>query len=522
MTFPAPLALTVLLDGVDVTDYVQPSSIAISNVLTAQVDTCILVLEDAGILSPRTWQELVVQDGTERLFAGYVLGVEEVEGADLGIDYRISASDYAIRLEKVIVKAEYQNQTDAEILSDLFARYLPGDGYDVSTYVQSLKTYPRIRFNRLTLLECVLKLAMLSHTDWYVDEHKRLHFFETDTSTEAAPFSLSDNPDKVASMPYYDYTIYRDGAGIANRVEVLGGNYLSENAEFIEPGTGQDPRIKLAFRLHPPVGETTIKVWRNDGTASVPVWTPMTIKVGYVDQLTGPNEILYYYQEKAIEQLANWPNLPNAVRIQARHDVPLRARVQDGASIAHYDMVMDAVIVDEEITDKDVARLAGMAKLAASSMETKAVSLRCDQPGLRAGQKVRFINATHGLDADYLVRRVMATVGINGRAKFDVELGTYNPDLIDLLLMLARLSRTTVPWRDDEVLDEFLPTSGEIGFADSADMGDSAAPYFFSENPADAFDWGFGSFDPLFGYLMTDDSEFLIDDDGNLLLILVE
>lgn len=509
MTFPTLLNLTITLDGVDVSDYVQPDSLQITNVLTSQVDTCRLVLEDAGVLSPSTWKELIILDGATRLFAGYVLSVDERPGPDLGINYEISASDYALRLDKVVVKKQYEGMTDKAILADLFSTYVPGESYDAATNVTAIKTHARIRFNRMTLLECIQKLASLASADWYVDENKTLWFFETTTgSASVAPFSLSDDPDKIASMPYYDAQIMRDGAGVVNRVEILGGNYRSDDTTFYLKGTGEDKRIILPFKLHAPEGETSILVYRNSGTLASPVWVQMTVKVGYIDQLSGANDVLYYYQDKVIERQSNWPNLENAVKIVAKYEVPLRARVQDAASIAHYGLILDDVIVDEEIVDKPVARVAGQARLASSAMEKTAITLSCDEPGLRAGQKVRFVNATHGLDADYLVRRVTARVGVNGRAVFGVQLGTYNPDLIDMMLLLARQAKPKIPWRDDEVLDELLQIAEEITLDETTAVSSSTGPYFFDATQPYAMDWGFGVFSPKF-YTLLD--EFTTD-----------
>lgn len=506
MTFPSRLSLTVTLDGVDVSNYVDPRNFAINNALTRQVDTCTLTLEDARAVDPQAWQELVVLDGATRIFGGYVTDIDREEGAAtdeasppsvMGLDCSLTASDYSIRLDKVIVKAEYVNMTDAAILADLFADYLPGEGFDAATYVTAIKTHARKRFNRKTLLECIQDLAGLAKADFYVDYNKALHYFESSTGAATAPFALSDSPDLTASMPFADFVVNLDGAGVVNRVEVLGGNYRSDDTEFQLPGNGADARIILPFKLHAPDGETSIKVWRNDGTDATPIWTALTVKTGYIDQLGGANEVLYYYQEKVLEQSAAWPALEKAAKIEAKYEVPLRTRVQDPASIAHYGLVLDDVIVDDTITDKTLARLAGLAKLAESAMAKTAITLRCDQPGLRAGQMVSVINTAQQINGVYLVQKVSAKIGVNGRAKYSVTLGTYNPNLIDMMLVLARNAKPKAIWRDDEVLDELLQAMENVAFSEVVDDVDSVPPYWLSNDPALNFDWGFGSFDEL-------------------------
>ena len=51
------------------------------------------------------WQELIVRDGTERIFGGYIVSKEEEVGTDLDVDFLIAASDYGILTEKSIIKA---------------------------------------------------------------------------------------------------------------------------------------------------------------------------------------------------------------------------------------------------------------------------------------------------------------------------------------------------------------------------------------------------------------------------------
>lgn len=504
MTFPARLSLTVTLDGVDVSNYVDPKNFSINNALTRQVDTCTLTLEDARAVGPQAWQELVVLDGASRLFGGYVTDIDREEGAAteeasppsvMGLDCTLTASDYSIRLDKVIVKAEYVNMTDAAILADLFADYLPGEGFDATTYVTAIKTHARKRFNRKTLLECIQDLAGLAKADFYVDYNKALHYFETSTGATTAPFALSDSPDLTTSMPFADFVVNLDGAGVVNRVEVLGGNYRSDDTEFQLPGNGADARIILPFKLHAPDGETSIKVWRNDGTDASPTWTALAVKTGYIDTLGSASEVLYYFQEKVLEISTPWPALEKAVKIEAKYEVPLRTRVQDPASIAHYGLILDDVLVDDTITDKTLARLAGLAKLAESAMAKMAITLRCDQPGLRAGQMVSVVNTAQQVSDTYLVQKVSAKIGVNGRAHYGVTLGTYNPNLIDMMLVLARNAKPKAIWRDDEVLDELLQAAESISFAEVVDDVDSVPPYWFSDNAAKNFDWGFGSFD---------------------------
>jgi hypothetical protein len=496
MTFPTRLSVTVTIGGVDVTAKIRPGTLNISNVLTQQIDTLSATIDGAKLLNLSDWQEVIVLDGTTRIFGGFLLNNKKAEGANLDTDFNIAASDYSVRLNKVYIKEEYVNTSDADIISDIFTTYLSGEGYDVSTYVTELYTHPSMRFNRVTVLDVIKRLAKLAKADWYVDYDKKLHFFPSGTAGSAAPFGLSDTPNFSTTYPYHDLVIDEDGSGVVNRVEIVGGNYRSDDTTFYLAGTGQDNRISVPFKLHAPTGQTSIQVWRNDGTLASPVWTALTVKVGYVDDLVSATDVLYYFNEKVLEQTANWPNLANAVKVTAKYEVPLRTRVQDQASYNHYGMYFDDVIVNTSIIDKAVARLAGLAELAEKSLAKTSISLEVDQPGIRAGQIVHFVSALHSKDADYIVQRVTCKVGVNGRAFYKVSLGTYNTGLIDMLLSIAKSTKGEVAWSDEEVLDEVLQVAESISLTESVSVATSTNPYYFSETLADAFIWGFGTFDP--------------------------
>jgi hypothetical protein len=106
-------------------------------------------------------------------------------------------------------------------------------------------------------------------------------------------------------------------------------------------------------------------------------------------------------------------------------------------------------------------------------------------------------NEQFAIDGNFLIHRVEVEMGAGNFVRYTVSAGIYSPDLVDLMLMLARQAKPRPIWRDDEVLDELLQANESIKLAEASDETDSTPPYYFSEDPAEAFDWGFGTFDPL-------------------------
>ena len=490
MTYPNRMDLTVTIDGNDRTDYIVPDTLSIRSVLTSRIDTCKFVMEDAGTVEPTEWDEITIIDGADKVFGGYVLSKTQKAGASVGLDFTVSCADYAALLDKVIVKEEYDTQTDAYVLNHLFNKYLPE--IDSLTYVAVVKTHTKLRLNRMTLREAVDVLAEYAGADWFIDYDKSLHFFPTLDST--APYELSQSPDLSTTFPFAKLKKHTEGAAVVNRVEVVGGDYLSDDQTIYIAGTGQDTRIALPFRMREPTAGGGLDVDRNDGTEGSPSWTAMTIKVGYLNTLGGTTEAIHYFQEKVLEQQNNWPNLPNAVRVQGRIEVPLRARVGDQASRDLYGRWFDDVINAPDITDKETAKLAGQGVLGKNAMGQVAVSCMVWEPGLIAGQTLTIDTDLHGIsDEDFLIQSVEARVGINGNTVFDLELGVFDPDLIDVIVKLARRSKSKPIWREDEVLDDVLLEDESLALTEgSTSVTSDSAPYHWGPGGANPFDWGFG------------------------------
>lgn len=490
MTYPDRLNLTITLDSVDVTAYVVPGTLSITSILTSQADTAQFTLENAGALTVNDWDEVIITDGAIRIFAGFVLMTDKTQEQGVQVDLSVSCVDYTILLDKVKVKEEYLDKTDKEILIDLMSDHL--SEITTATYVKELRHYDRIRFNRMSLREIVDQLADIANADWYIDYHKRLHFFSVEENS--APFELSDSPDLSTSYPFNGLTVSVDGTQVINRVEVVGGMYLSDDNTFYLAGTGQDNRITLPLKAHAPDGETSILVWRNDGTEAVPSWTSLTVKAGYIDQLGGTSEVLHYFQEKVLEQQNNWPNLPNAVKVEAKYEVPLRARVRSEESYNHYGRWFDEVVSDTNILDKATARLVGKGILAKNAMATTALSLSTYQPGIRSGETLTINSTKHGVADDYLVQRVVTRVGVNGQSVCDIEAGTYDPDLVDMMVKIARDVKKRPVWNEDEVLDEFLETVETMALTEtSKTVSDDQPPYTWGTGGSNDFEWDYAT-----------------------------
>lgn len=490
--YPSTASLQITLDAVDISSYIQEDTIEISSVLTKQVDTARFILEVAQGLTINKWDEVIIYDGATKLFGGYLMITEDVpEKVDLYIDCQ--CSDYSVLLQKPIVKEEFlTSTTDQAIIESLFTDYLPG--INSTTYVNAIKTWTDgIRFNRKTLWECMDILANSAGADWYVDQDKNLHYFLNEENT--APYDISDSPDFSTTFPCSGLKKTGDGSGIVNRVEVVGGNYLSDNATIYLKGTGQDPRAIMPFKMHMADTASAVMVWRNDGSDSTASWTSLTVKVGYIDQLSTTNDVLHYFNDKVLESYANWPNLERAIKVFGRYEVPLLVRMVDDDSkdLTGTNIYFDDVIIDKNIVSISQAKTRGLGRLAEKKLEQISLSFTVLEPGLKAGQIITVNNTVTSTSASYLIYRVTGKLTNTGYGSYDVEAGVYNESLVDFMIAIAKDRKGEVEWREDEVLNEFRSHTEIISVSEVHSFSTNATPYVWGTTTAsNDLVWSFG------------------------------
>jgi len=490
MTYPNDALIKLTIGGQDMTSHLFNPSFSVVNVLTRQVDSLDFLLINMSGINVVEWQEVILTDGPTKLFGGFVIKPKR-SGIVTNDRVAVSCGDYAAYTDHIIVKVAYANKTDAYILNDLFSTYFPE--INSTTFVTAYVTHSNKQFNRKKLREIIDELASAANADWYIDYDKKLHFFQNETSQ--SPFSISSQPNYVTSFPCQNLEVQEDGTGIVNLVEVVGGIYLSDDQTIYLPGTGKSNRVLLPYRMRGPASGGGLQVSRNDGSDASPIWTTMTVKVAYISVLGATTEVLFYYEEKVIEQQNNFPNLQSGVRIFGRYEIPLRVRVRDDASYALYGRWFYDYINDPNLIDKQSARLVGKARLAAASIANPTITFKTFKSGLRAGQRLAIYDHTKNINGTYIIQKV--TMNDRGGAPgqvlvgYDVECGVYNPDLIDTLLEISRNAKPSEPWNDNEVLDELLQWAESITLLETPDSPRTTAPPYKWASDANPIIWDF-------------------------------
>ena len=436
-----------------------PQPLDIAQVVTKRVDTLALRLENPNVgWSIEGKQEIVVSNNAEtvRYFAGYISNIK-LDTIGISKALIISAQDYTVLLDTIIINEVYENQGDQTIIASLFTKY--AGEFDATTYVKPGRTIERIVFYYCALREALEWLAEISGYDWYIDYNKYLHYFSQETNL--APFALSSSPVAPSSYPHKVSSYEKDVTGIVNRVIVIGGSYLSENTEFELAADGQQQRLALPYSLHAPSDDTLVEVYENTGSDSVPTWVELSVGIDYLDD-PASHDCLYNYTEKFLSFTTAPPNLQRSIKVRGRYDVPILVRVRSLDSYSTYGRWYEAKVVDQDIDSRDWARLRGKAFLADKAMELPKGVTTCRQEGLVAGMRIQIVDSVRGINGYYLIQSIRTKL-LSGRgiATFGVTFGDYIPDLVDMLVSLKRNAGKYQEKREDEKLNEVFDEINE-------------------------------------------------------------
>ena len=456
----------VKIAGTDVTSRLVPKSLNIAQVITKRIDTLTLRIENPDVgWNIEGKQEIVVSNNAEttRYFGGYISNIK-LDVVGIAKALVISAQDYSVLLDTIYINEVFENQTDQAIIASLFGKY--ASEFNATTHVKLGKTIERIVFYYCSLREALERLAEISGYDWYVDYGKYLHYFSQETNL--APFALSSSPVSPSSYPHKMRSYEKDATSVINRVIVIGGSYLGTNAEFELAGDGQNTQLLLPYRLHAPDDHSHVQVWKNTGSDVSPTWAEQTVGVDYLSDPASFN-CLYNYNEKLLKFATAPTNLKRSVKTKGRYDVPVLARVRSVDSYDKYGRWFDAKIVEQDIDNRDWARLRGKAFLANKAMELPRGITSIRQEGLIAGMRIQVVDSIRGINDYFLIQSVRTSLlSGSGKATFEIEFGDYIPDLVDMLLSLKRNLGQYFEKREDEKLNEIFDEIKEtLPIADS-------------------------------------------------------
>ena len=461
------MAIEITIDGVDKTSSIVFPSPKKTDNLNQQVDTFEFRLRRYGsdTYVPTLGDEVIATRGTTRIFGGVIVRIyEKIRAANI-IEYTVLCNDYSQFLKRELVTERYENTTVGAIVDDLVDNYTD-DGFTTTNVLGSAEV-ESFSFNRLSVADCLQKLAdALSHS-WYVDYNKDIHFFPRNGEVGDALTDTSGN------YIYDSLEIMEDLTQIRNSVLVQGGEAVSASARtetFNGDGTKAQFPLTNKYDSLP-----TVEV---GGVAQ-------TVGVEFLDD-DGSFDCLWNFNEKYVRFTAG--NIPasgtNNIEVSGTYLYPIVVRVPAPSSIAVYG-TYEFAITDKSIRSQNEAIERALAELTSYQNSLHEGSFRTYDESFRSGQVININSTQRGRDIDVLIQSVSSRIRDPEGTQFVYEVKFATLKSIGIIEYLQNQLRSKeVIVDDDETLLNYIPLADEVDTSDTIDTPTSSSPPYKWSNDA--------------------------------------
>jgi len=209
--------VSVWINGVEIDKVI---STEIERGVSKRFDRCTIVIANPGGSRTGTYQpnqdvEIVTWDAAV-LFAGRLVSSRPTEKQRI----EVKADDYSVKLIDRQVDKTYDAVAITTIIQDLIDTYYSDITY---TNVATIAKTVSARFNNISVQDCLIYLADIAYTngaDFYIDENKDLHFYESQTRDSGITLRNAPYP---ANLTQWDFP--EEANAIYNKVTGSGNFY---------------------------------------------------------------------------------------------------------------------------------------------------------------------------------------------------------------------------------------------------------------------------------------------------------
>ena len=446
----------------NITEFITPSSLRISNNINDRVDTCMFEMVSKSLdlndfpFIPHVLQEIYVygddfQGNRVIIFGGIISRYTQGIHKKGFIKYDVECQDWRQLFNKRLVVESYENTTLFTLVTELVNKYAndeaigPGGGFIV--HRSNLRgpdiDIPSVAFDRLTLTECFQRLAEMSYYSWYIDHQKNVHFFSE--QSETAPFNINTGLSDDQDFVYSSLRWHQDGTQLRNKIFVRGdygevetetgqevGSFTTSFVPDNYEGSVAYISLPIAYRKKP-------NVWislRNVGFAYLvdyPYNVRHRLRVGvlgldrfqdnHVMWDSDGNNLIYDSASSGgnIDVTDVFPpgTIPPNVSLwhlnlhmQGGAQAPIFSVVRNRASIATYG-TYESYVKETLIGTKQETIRRGNIELLEYALPRFAGSFKTYTPGLKAGQLLWLKVPKRGIDQRVILERVTTTVRDN-------------------------------------------------------------------------------------------------------------
>jgi hypothetical protein len=458
------VARSLKIAGVERWPDLDANSLEIEAVLTYQLDTSRFRVRGD---QPTEGEEVIIEDGSIRLFGGIIVKVELVD-KDLQI-WAVECDDYTNLLDRKLVVESYTGLSASNIFLDIAAKYCPGfTTTGVRTGAPTIETTGD-EFNYKPVSECFKWLCEYVSWHWQPTYNKDLEFFSAEELAAPAPMTLESG----GYFRNHKHAI--DQQGLRNRIYVRGGTMLSDPQLVEWKADGVARHWPLPFKSH-----------------------DVSLMVGGVAKTVGVEnfhdeadyDYMMSFQEKYLRCSSGTatPADGTTMSLTAKQDIDVITVVEDLASqqaiaaVQGGDGVYEHVIVDDSLTTIDAAEAAGNADLREHANPRVKGSFETEVNGWAPGQLVTINLPDRGITGQYLIQKVTITPATDALWTYRVEYGGRLLGIADFLKALVSAQQKK-KLGETSVLHKFTYGSETVQVSDESRIIRHRMPFYVKSGP---------------------------------------
>lgn len=455
----------------DISNLIDWKSVNLTLVLTKEVNKLQFTIKDKpGITIPDVNTQIDVYEDqgatlNVHIFGGTITERQAVIIGGILIGYQFTVIDWTYIADSKVVAKRYSQMDPQDIVADLVTNYAPA-GFTTTNAQRGNFLVPTINFNYQSLSKCFQKLASLIGWEWYWDESKDLHFFESAGMT--APFQINDT-DGNLEWPTLDIDVNLQN--MKNSVYVIGGNYAKAFTATTTPDVYLGDGTKTVFSLAYPYTKSAMTVTLNGVSKTIGVENTDTSGFD-----------VYYNDASRYIRFGTAPASSDVVKVYGDAEVPILAHASDAAAIATYGEYQDS-IVDKQIKSVAEAQARAQAEILQYGHAVYTIKFKTLKTGLKLGQTITVNSAIFGVNTDVVIKRITGngySPGDSSKPGFEYQVECYGSDgvtFVDIMSVLLQqeLNQNGV---DASTILEVLQTLAEsITITDTLITTSASLPY---------------------------------------------
>ena len=358
----------------------------------------------------------------------------------------LACTDNHYYVDKRIIARAYTSQKAGDIVKDLITNVFSSEGITQGT-IDDLAVVDKMVFNYVNGERAMRMLTEYTNAVWYVDEDRKLHFYER--TSNPAPFVVRDDDVLTNPQPYFDKANfkYRNSQFITNIKNVTD----SQTEFFTGDGTRQTFTVGYPFNETP-----TVQV--NTGSG----YTSQTVGIRGVDTgkdwyiALGSNEIVQEFTDTALSSSHSiqvvYKGIYQLVAL-ARDDAEVDriGALESGTSTGYVDAATTQAGISGTDAGIDVAA-SYLDRFAQTSTLVSFTTTKNTPSRLRAGQVLDFELTTQNISGSYLIDSINIRFR-NGVTFYDVKCVASPPEYT---------FESFIKDIDDKIADAFIEISENI------------------------------------------------------------